>query len=712
MTSESESNRMEGAPSADGEPKAAPARNIFEILKPWSIQTGFPATKAVIAINFAVFVAMCVASRGMAILLPSIGLMIDWGGDYAPRTFDGQWWRMFTCMFLHFGLIHVAVNMWALWDLGSAVERLFGTKKFVVIYLISGLCGSALSLLWNPDLCCAGASGAIYGVLGAVVGVFKGHENEIDKIEFFKAGKSIATFILLSLVFGVVAGFDNAAHIGGLVSGFVLGWILAGKRSAIALYGGTALTCAVFVALVILATTLPFDFRNRYWFLKGVESLERFENNKAIEAFNKQLERKPDDSLTLAYRGAALMGLERDKDALADLDRAIELNPKVGSAYMFRARLKLKEDSILQRRAALADADQAIELKATADEALLTRAHANIQVALKGSADNFKFALKDIDKVLARSPDNQEALAFRAYVQFQGCNYGDALTSCNRAIAAGASQTWLVETRAKCYARLKDYKNATGTFDQLIALHDGSEVYYCVCKAKLLRAMGETKSAVQVLDDVVRTNPNSVSALTLLAYIFNGVGSEKQAQYALQKALCASVGKNPADQFYFNRAAARYSFGDYAGAVRDCDEVLALQSDMRVYASLLKYLALEKSTGNPASVKVTYEPTELEKTVWPYPIFQYFSGARTKDKDWLFRAARTDDELVEAKTYVALDLISKRQPGADDLLSWVINNGNRFLVEYDLAGAEFTKMVREEQLQDTQPTYKKGLKLF
>ena len=117
---------------------------------PWARQqsTGPVVTKALIGINAAVFVGMVLT--GVSITAPSGQQLIHWGANSGMLTVGGQWWRLFTSMFLHIGVIHIAFNMWCLWDLGAMCESLYGRWTFLTVYLISGLSGSLLSVWWRP----------------------------------------------------------------------------------------------------------------------------------------------------------------------------------------------------------------------------------------------------------------------------------------------------------------------------------------------------------------------------------------------------------------------------------------------------------------------------------------------------------------------------------------------------------------------------------
>ncbi len=142
-------------------------------------------------------------------------------GAKAPYILAGQWWRLVTAMFLHAGLLHIGMNMWCLMDLGPEVESLFGTTKFIVLYLVTGVAGFILSTWWSPFGMSVGASGAIMGLIGILIGAsfHHGHLGKEYRSQLWK-------WVLYIAIFGIFFNVDNAAHIGGLASGFVLGYLI------------------------------------------------------------------------------------------------------------------------------------------------------------------------------------------------------------------------------------------------------------------------------------------------------------------------------------------------------------------------------------------------------------------------------------------------------------------------------------------------------
>ena len=181
-------------------------------------------TSVLIALNVAIFGLML--AWGVDPMQPAIDSLIQWGANYGPRTTQGEWWRMFTCMFLHIGVLHLLFNMVALWNVGGFMERLLGSLDFLVLYLLAGLLGSVASVAWNPFVVSAGASGAIFGLYGGLLAFLVRHR-AMQHTSLAALRTNTLAFLGYNLVYGFIQqGIDMAAHLGGLAGGFVCGFVL------------------------------------------------------------------------------------------------------------------------------------------------------------------------------------------------------------------------------------------------------------------------------------------------------------------------------------------------------------------------------------------------------------------------------------------------------------------------------------------------------
>ena len=221
---------------------------------------GIPVTKLLITVNLLVFAAMLVGGAGL--WHSSNSVQLAWGANFGPATQDGEWWRLGTALFLHFGAVHLTLNLWALWDAGQLVERMYGHARFACIYFASGLTGNLLSLVAHRGLAISGgASGAIFGLFGALLIFLWRERHNLHPKEFRWFFWGAAGFALASLVLGLlITGIDNAAHIGGFFSGILGGIILAqpaGRTERRFRHTRLLAGAAFALAIVILVNQVP-----------------------------------------------------------------------------------------------------------------------------------------------------------------------------------------------------------------------------------------------------------------------------------------------------------------------------------------------------------------------------------------------------------------------------------------------------------------------
>ncbi|HEU0225544.1 MAG TPA: rhomboid family intramembrane serine protease [Steroidobacteraceae bacterium] len=271
-----------------------------------------PVTFCLIAANAAVFAAM--AFDGAGIMVPEPAAHVRWGSNVVPLTVDGEWWRLGTAMFLHFGLMHLLVNMWVLYAQGRLAERLFGSARFLALYLLSGLAGGVTSVWWNPAVNSAGASGAIFGVLGGLLAIMLARRHGVPLPVMKTHRASLLVFVFYSLVYGASReGIDNAAHLGGLVAGAALGFMLARpvhpaarEQAAPLRVSGTVLAAVLLLGLATLGTVRTRD---------RLGATEQFEATlvwfvhrepEAVDAYNALVERAHAGDLADADFAAAV----------------------------------------------------------------------------------------------------------------------------------------------------------------------------------------------------------------------------------------------------------------------------------------------------------------------------------------------------------------------------------------------------------------------
>lgn len=200
--------------------KAQQIKDFFSLFWP---RRAFFSTPLIIDLNILVFVLMALSGAG--IFSPDGEELVKWGGNFGPRTLHGEAWRLLSCCFVHIGVVHLLFNMYALLYIGILLEPILGSLRFIITYLLTGIVASLTSLWWHQDpVVSAGASGAIFGMYGIFFAFLTG--NLIERNSNQSLLMSIAAFVGYNLLFGLSIGADNSAHLGGLISGFLIGYAL------------------------------------------------------------------------------------------------------------------------------------------------------------------------------------------------------------------------------------------------------------------------------------------------------------------------------------------------------------------------------------------------------------------------------------------------------------------------------------------------------
>lgn len=201
-----------------------------------------PATYFLVGVNCAVFLFMVLS--GVSIGNPTVDQLMHWGADNAGNVLlGGEWWRIVTAMFVHVGILHLATNMWCLWNLALLAEPLMGSAGVFAVYILTGAAGNLLSTLVNWILyhnapggpvfpAGAGASGAVFGIAGALIVLLKPNRLPVPPLELKRLRRSVIYFAALNLILGLsISGgnlflhsglnIDNMAHVGGFACGLL-----------------------------------------------------------------------------------------------------------------------------------------------------------------------------------------------------------------------------------------------------------------------------------------------------------------------------------------------------------------------------------------------------------------------------------------------------------------------------------------------------------
>src|SRR4051794_206353 len=218
--------------SSSGElPVPDEVRGNFGLLLDWYTPVIFFCW-IILGINVLVFVGMLLS--GFDPDKATAPVLLKWGVDYGPATISrGEWWRVLTSTFVHLGFTHVLFNMAVLAQIGPFMERILGSVAFLIVYLASGVAGALCSLAWNPYLFSAGASGAIFGLYGALIGFLVLRRDSVPTTELLNLLKGAVVFLIYNSVFGILhAGTDIAAHAGGFLGGLVCGLVISNPIDA------------------------------------------------------------------------------------------------------------------------------------------------------------------------------------------------------------------------------------------------------------------------------------------------------------------------------------------------------------------------------------------------------------------------------------------------------------------------------------------------
>src|SRR3984957_2383118 len=377
-------------------------------------------TLGIMAANVLVYVAMGLS--GVSWSEPSILDSVKWGADFGPLTLSSDWWRLFTSTFVHFGIIHIALNMWCLWNLGTTLEPFMGRKVFGVMYVASGLAASLVSTAWGPWRVSAGASGAIFGVAGALVSYFALKKTPLDRALVNRNLKSLGIFIFYNLLFGASGHVDNSAHIGGLLSGLILGAAIppmvhipsaaAGAIDNIPLgppdtahanhesrANRVAMATAIPSALILVLGFAALHQQKlavaRYG--SAVKSIKAGKFDQAIANLQESVKLDPGIYYSQAMLGELLLQQQNPKAAVQALERVATIYPNAYDVQHNLALAYLGDD----------EPDRALSLIVTLLQAQKDDTWRSLFVkgAAEGEQSNFPRAVQDLRTVAQAKPD-------------------------------------------------------------------------------------------------------------------------------------------------------------------------------------------------------------------------------------------------------------------------------------------------------------------
>jgi membrane associated rhomboid family serine protease len=295
----------------------------------------FPVTRALVFINVGIFTLYF-------FLAPSLMQKhAEWGMEWGPATLGGEWWRMFTSMFLHSGWGHLLGNMWWLWVVGKMIEPIFPRWTFLFLYFLTGLTGDMLSLAVAPEVFSCGASGAIFGITGVVFAAL--YLGCLPPAALRRSSRiwALVFFTGLNLFGGATdPRIDYPAHLGGFVSGLVLGALLCRRLDQSATERMNRFERRVFsgmgVFLLLGAISLRLYYSDIIPLSAARQAVEEGSMEEAARIAEGVAEKRPADVSAHLFLARVYMEQHNYKRAESEIDRSLQLDPANVYAWNLR----------------------------------------------------------------------------------------------------------------------------------------------------------------------------------------------------------------------------------------------------------------------------------------------------------------------------------------------------------------------------------------
>jgi rhomboid protease GluP len=411
------------------------------IAAPWvRRESSITLTHVIFGANVMVFIAMVAAG-------PSLDftgqLMVHFGANYGPFTLSGQWWRLLTYMFLHGGVFHVAMNMWCLWNLGTLCESLYGRWTYAAIYLITGIAAGLASVAWNPGVLSVGASGAIFGLAGALIASFYFGEFSLPKVAISGTLRSLLFFVGFNVLFGTLSpGIDNGAHGGGLVSGLILGTLIARvapqhdkplRRAGVLL----------FMVLIVAGSAVGVQ-RWRGSTMRFERSLMGSGKNidRMIAELQKNVQQNPQDPSAHYALAHAYFTRGQFSQGEAELKRVLELQPQNAKALMDMGAAYLSQDQPKEAQEEFT--------KLLAQEPNNANAHVGLGMAL-ADQNHHEPAINEYKAALRLAPRARNVYYRLGVSQAHLKQYDEAIASYSKEREQGGDDAKLENALAEAY---------------------------------------------------------------------------------------------------------------------------------------------------------------------------------------------------------------------------------------------------------------------
>ena len=418
-----------------------------------------PVTAALFAANMIFFLVLAFSTSTSlrSLLVPAEQTLIDWSANYGPLTLGGEPWRIVSNTFMHASILHLALNLYMLFNLGPYVENLLGSRRMFALYMISAITGSLSSLMWNPFNVSTGASGALFGLFGCFVeeSVLGSGFSLKEILRPLRVVLLIA--VVISCVYGAfMPGIDNAAHLGGFLAGALLSNYF---RQDVKQAWNNRDSAAVGIALTILIFGTSAEY---FWLRSNSQFLAMLDYQNALPLLK---EKKYQEALT--YLNAAA---DRYKDFRIYIRRANALC-KLG-----------RFDDALQ------DCDNALAVEPDNPEGYLGRGYVH------HLQNNEGLAIEDINKALQLDEKNPVAYNNRAWSYACLGSWETAIEDCNKALSIAPDLAIALDTRGLCYLQMGEHKLAADDLQKAMKLapEDGAAYFH---RALVNERLGKKKEA-------------------------------------------------------------------------------------------------------------------------------------------------------------------------------------------------------------------------
>jgi rhomboid protease GluP len=605
-------------------------------------------------------VALIVVNVGLWLLTALAGGSWQLRGDnpllgiaanHGPATAAGQWWRLLSYAFIHWNLLHLTFNCASLAIFGSQVERIFGSANYLFVYLASAVGAGAASLWWRPEAASGGASGAIFGIAGALLVVLYLGTAHLPRQEIFRVMGFWILFVLYGLGSGLlIPGVDNAAHLGGLATGAALAWILVralrrGRPRMESVYVGSILSLILVAALAINSVDTAWTT-----FKQVTQRLRDNDVAAALEVLGDALARQPDSLALQRLHGRLLIGAGHYDRAITALSRASARHPKQP------------------------------ELKRLLGMAYL-------------GAGQGKRAITALEAALALSPRKEDTRYQLGVAYAMGGQRAQALDAFGDLVGDGPQSAAAHSLLAEGYLQLGELDAASQAAAEALAIDPDSATAHGV-KGQVLRAQGRDRDALVAFQRFAELAPTLPTAWIELSESHYLVGDFEHALVAAQRAIRLAP-RNPGAHDAL--VAAKLWQGDLAGAKAAAQELLRLAPDHAGAVRKLGFIELLEGRYHEALSYLRVEPlppsessiyrglwwslaargagedrqaesvlaglaSALARGTWPHRLVQYLHGDITSAT--LLDAAVTAGQRCEAHFYVAFRALLDGDDGA------------------------------------------------